>query len=275
MSFSELHTSAALLLIGFGVLASFVVLVARNRKQLRSERQLLGLRWLSSLRVVLTHIQQHRGLTNGYLNGNFHSAVDIDQLQNKVSRNFAEMTAIDNSIEDNELWGGITQHWARLAGKYKKIERENNLHQHNQLIKNVLYLIDDLAQSCDLLLLKNRQNKPLHLYWRELLAAAEYIGQARAIGTGVAAAGHCDRISRGRLNYLCRQIEEHTRLLWLEIGSSDSAPEEISRLIVCINNQVLCEAPTIKPDDYFILATSAIDSLLDQFDQLIKEQQWQ
>lgn len=264
-----------LVLSGACVLGFFLFVVTRNRKQLRTARQILGLQLLASLRIVLAHIQQHRGLTNGYLHGNSASAGDIQQLQNEVSRNFASIAAIDNSIEGNELWQGITQHWARLAGKYKKIERENNLAQHNQLIKNMLYLIDDVAQNCDLLMLRNGQKKPLHHYWRGLLAAAEYIGQARAIGTGVAAAGRCDKISRQRLNYLCRQIEINTGELWLEAGSGVSEPEEISHLLECINQQLLCETPTINPGDYFALATAAIDRLLDQFDRLIKEQQWQ
>ena len=272
---SDYDTMVLLMLIGIAALSGFMVFIFKNRKQLRSEKQLRGLRWLANLRVVMAHIQQHRGMTHGYLNGNYEAAKEIESLQKRVSQNFAEISAIDNAIEDNEFWQGITQHWARLAGRYKYIDRENNLMQHNQLIKNILCFIDELAQECDLLSLKNQHNKPLHLYWRDLLAAVEFIGRARAIGTGVAAAGACDQLSRTRLHHLCQQIEEHTNRLWSEMELDESGSVEIKRLMICIDEQILLGMPTISANDYFLLATAAIDSLLGQFDLLFTDQHWQ
>ncbi len=269
---SVLMLALAVVIVLLAVTAGLLV----ERRRARQQRQAKGLQWLASLRVLLGHIQKHRGLTTGLLSGNEAGMVaEIEGLQISVSRDLAAIAMVDLSIEENSRWQGITQHWARLAGNYRHAEPENNLTQHNHLIKNILYLIDDLAQECELLYLKNAANKPLHLYWRELLAAAEFIGQARAIGTGVAAAGSCDNVARIRLNFLCEKIQTNTRRLWSEIGCDKEQLGRINRLITCVNEHLMVTEPDISPTDFFDVATDALDSLLEQFDRLIKEQLWQ
>ncbi len=270
----ELIVSWETLLVAAIVLIFIIAMISIRAKRQRKLRQEKGLQWLSCLRSLLSHIQKHRGMTSGYLNGGTHLVGDIERLQRNVSRDFSSVVSIDDEIDQNSRWCGITQHWARLAGNYTGHSPEHNLSQHNMLIKNVLYLIDDLAQECDLLLLKNPTDKPLHLYWRELLSAAEYIGQARAIGVGVSTAAHCDSVSRIRLNYLCQQIEGNTEKLWKEIGRDPAQVAQVKELLGCIQKQLVVDTPSIEPGDFFKLATDAIDSLLDQFDRLIKEQQW-
>lgn len=255
----------------FAMAFTFLSVVARKRRQ---QRQAKGLQWLSSFRELLSHIQKHRGLTSGYLNGGENLVSEIESLQRKVSSDFSMITRVDHTIEGNSRWCGLTQHWARLAGNYPSHTTAHNLSQHNMLIKNVLYLIDDLAQDCDLLLLKNSNDKPLHLYWRELLLAAEYIGQARAVGIVVSTAMHCDSISRIRLNYLCEKIEMNTQRLWQQLGDDLKQTNSIQELLDCIHRELILERPNISPADFFELATAAIDALLEQFDRLIQEQQW-
>lgn len=252
----------------------FLFAVLYYRRSLRLQKQRLGLKLLASFRVLLTHVQQHRGLCNGYLCGGTGLQAEIEDLQNRVSRNFADISLIDVNLEGGERWQSITQHWARLAGNFRRLDPDNSLSQHNQLIKNILYLIDDVAREYQLLLLRNDEQQPLHLFWRELLSAAEYIGQARAIGTGVAAADYCDNLARIRLQYLCGQIESHCNNLWQEIGSSEGAPEAVTQLIDTIKFRILGQTPDISAADFFSIATQAIDILLDQFDQLLKQQSW-
>lgn len=254
------------------VIASvFMFMVSKKNRKARQKR---GLQWLSSFRELLSHIQKHRGLTSGFLNGGMALKLDIELMQSEVSLDLKSIARIDSGIENNSRWCGLTQHWARLAGNYQTHSVSHNLSQHNMLIKNVLYLIDDLAQECDLLLLKSRDAKPLHLYWRELLSAAEYIGQVRAIGVGVSTAKHCDSISRIRLNYLSEKIEGNTQRLWRELGDDPKQAICVEQLLECIEKQLVLEKPNVAPSDFFDLATAAIDSLLDQFDRLVRDQQW-
>lgn len=255
-------------------LSVVLVWISIRAKRARKHRQEKGLQWLACLSSLLSHMQKHRGTTSGYLSGGSHLSDDIESLQCRVSRDFSRITSIDDEINTNSRWCGITQHWARLSGNFKNHSWEYNLSQHNMLIKNTLYLIDDLAQECDLMLLKVKTGTPLRLYWRELLLAAEYIGQARAIGVGISTAVHCDSVSRIRLNYLCRQIEEHTEKLWREIGENPNQVACVKKLLKSIQQQLILDTPNIAAGEFFNIATDAIDSLLDQFNRLINEQQW-
>lgn len=248
-----------------------VIITSKLRKKHRVERQRVGLIWLHRLRVFLAHVQQHRGMTSGYLNGGTGLLEDIKSLCAQVNEDIYEIVDVDPWIKANSRWISIEEHWLKLSANFQNILMEDNLRQHNTLIKNILYLIEDMAQEHDLLLLNTQENSSLHLLWRELLAAGEFVGQARAIGMGVAAAKHCDSISRIRLNYLCQKIESNTRLLWSEITPHDNQQQKVESLLGCINTEILKELPTISPSVYFETASDALNSLYDQYDQYFKK----
>jgi len=257
-----------------GVLLSFMIIVvfaAVRKKQLRERRQEKGVIWLHKLRLLLSAIQKHRGLTTGYLKGGNDILKDIGPLQVSIHREVSAIVNVGGWMEEHLRWQNINQHWARLSSNYSTNNADNNLLQHNNLIQNILYLIDDMAQEHDLLLLKSVGDKPLHLLWRELLTAGEYIGQVRAIGTGVAAAQHCDSVSKIRLTYLCKKIEENTQRVWSKIRPDEHHLHKVSELLSCVNDQVMREQPTISSSEYFKIASDALDSIHSQYDYHIEQ----
>lgn len=264
----------------FGVLlsgllvAGLVFLQLHLRKQ-QHARQMLGLSWLQSLKSMLSNVQQHRGLSNGYLNGQSDLLAQIQNLQSRVGRDIEAIRQVDAWMENNDRWMGINQHWARLAGNFKSNSADNNLHQHNMLIQNILFLIDDMALHHDLLKLKVQQNKPFFLLWRDLLSASEYIGQARAVGMGVTAKGRCDSISRIKLNYLSKKIDENTSAVWAELDVSDQCIGDTRDLLNLIRTEVIMESVALTPKHYFTQASRALDSLHSEYDALIESVRWQ
>jgi len=265
------------LIIAIGVLFLLCLIIwseRRRRLKSRRKRQKAGLSWLQSLRVLLSDIQRHRGLTMGYLKGDSALQHDIETLQKIVGRDIKEVSAIDPWMEANGRWQAITQHWARLAGRYVVNSAENNMDQHNALIQNMLYLIDDMAQEHELLALRSRDGKPLHLAWRELLLAAEFVGQARALGMGVTAAQRCDSVNRLRLKYLCQKVEENTERLWREITPMRDSEAKVQTLLGCIHSDIIKDRPTIVPQAFFLLASDTLDSLHAHYDQIVEELKW-
>jgi len=210
-------------------------------------------------------------MTSGYLNGGTGLLKEIENLAIQVNKDVSEIADVDTWVRTNSRWNSIVEHWLKLSGNFQNIVTEDNLRQHNTLIKNILYLIEDMAQEHELLLLNTQENSSLHLLWRELLAAGEYIGQARAIGMGVATSRHCDSISRIRLNYLCQKIESNTRLLWSEIAPDNDQQQKIESLLSCIDNEILKEPPSISPSVYFETASDALNSLYSQYDEYFKK----
>ncbi|MEC8427004.1 MAG: nitrate- and nitrite sensing domain-containing protein [Pseudomonadota bacterium] len=255
------------------ITALAVVLHIHMRKQ-QLARQMLGLSWLQSLKSLLSNIQQHRGLSSGYLNGETELLAQIQSLQGQVSRDIDAIRRVDEWMENNDRWIGINQHWARLAGNFKHNAPENNLHQHNMLIQNILYLIDDMALHHGLLRLKVQEGKPFYLLWRDLLSASEYIGQARAVGMGVTARGGCDSISRIKLNYLSKKIDENTSAVWRELDVSDQCRSSTQDLLNVIRTEVVMEEVALSPKQYFTQASRALDALHNEYDSLIESVRW-
>jgi len=264
--FSAVVFISAILIVVF-----VVILSSKQRKKQRIERQRVGLIWLHRLRVFLSHVQQHRGMTSGYLSGGTGLLKEIKVLGAQVNEDISEILVVDPWMKANSRWMSIEEHWHRLSGNFQNVATEDNLRQHNTLIKNILYLIEDMAQEHELLLLKTKENNSLHLLWRELLAAGEFIGQARAIGMGVATARHCDSISRIRLNYLCQKIESNTKLLWSEISPHNNQQQKVENLLRCINDKIIKDVPSIAPSVFFDTASDALNNLYLQYDQYFKK----
>lgn len=255
------------------VVGALIALALRARRQ-RVQRQILGLSWLQCMRAMLAHIQQHRGLSTAWLNGRRELLADIENLQRQISRDIVEVARMHGWMEAQESWQGLTQHWARLAGGFRDNNVDNNIVQHNALVLSLLHLIDDMAQAHDLLLLRCGANKPFELSWRELLTAAEFIGQTRAVGMGITALGRCDSIARIRLNYLCLKITDNTARVWRDIPPAPDQQRLVGELITCVNEQVVRDHVTIQPAEFFAVASAALDSLHDQYDRLVEEQRW-
>ncbi|MES3006906.1 MAG: nitrate- and nitrite sensing domain-containing protein [Pseudomonadota bacterium] len=262
-------TTAMVLIIAFGFALATVILVARRRRLQRQRRQSLGLAWLHSLRIMLAKVQQHRGLSGAFLNGRKELLLQLQSLQYDIERELREIPAADRWMEENQRWQGIASHWQRLVQHFQSNSAANNLIQHNLLIKNVLCMIDDMAQAHDLLALRSRDGKPLYVAWRDLLLASECVGQARALGTSILSSGSCDTVAKIRLRYLIQKIEASTAKVWAQIPASQENVDKLEILLKCIETELIGARSRISVPEYFAIATAAIDSLFEQYDTII------
>lgn len=105
--------------------------------------------------------------------------------------------------------------------------------------------------------------------WREVVQAAEWAGQARALGTGIAAAGRSSAEQRVRLRFLYQKIEQlagsafATLQPQCELFHLAQRQRVIEDFLLCIEQELLGrEQPTIAAKTYFQRATQAIDELL-------------
>ena len=220
-----------------------------------------GLNYVRVMRILLTHVQQHRGLTTGFLNGNQDAKAEIQALQHKIRKEIVEVNNLGVWVQANEKWRSILDHWSRLSSHYASGEAMNNLKQHNQLIANILYFIENIADAHHL---DSKAPAAFAHQWRSLLFIAESIGQARALGTGVVAKGECSSVLRIQLNHLRNKIASHTGEYL-----SPQACAEIEQLLHCIETDVVIDQPTISPKAYFQLATRSLERVMEQFDQYI------
>lgn len=243
------------------------VLGVMKRKKTEEKLFRTGIIYLKKIRKFLTYIQQHRGLTNSYLNGNLAVVAEIDRIEALITKETVDLYAVEGWIRGNSKWDSIVDHWLRISTHYKTVDAEVNLKQHNNLIANLLYLIDDLAYAHHLG--KIGLIEAADANWRNLLFIAEYIGQARALGMGVVSKGVCTNVLRIQLNHLLVKIESNINPSWAE-----SIQQDFRSFLTAIEDQVITDTPSITPAAYFKLATGCIEHVLSEFDQQVEKIQF-
>ncbi len=264
-----MNTPLPLLLVYVVLPAAFLIFLGYSLycKKRQSDRLFNnGIDYIKTLRGLLAAIQQHRGLTTGFINGNRDAKTDIEKLSARILREVRDLHERSDWVSGNVKWNSLNDHWQRLSSAYLQGDADNNFKQHNILIANLLYLIEDLADAHHL---SKMGGGSLDTDWRYLLSIAEYIGQARALGTGVAARGECNSVMRIQLNHLRNKIAGAIAVNWPE-----PSRKEISNLLQTIEEKLIVDMPTIGPRDFFDLATRCIDHVLEQFDQQIDNLQF-
>jgi len=250
-----------------GVALFTAILGVVKRKKTEEKLFRTGITYLKKLRSLLTYIQQHRGLTNSYLSGNLAVEAEIERIEVLIKKEIADLHSVEGWIKENSKWDSIVDHWLRIGAHYKTVDAEVNLKQHNNLIANLLYLIDDLAYAHHLGKLGLIEATDAN--WRNLLFIAEYIGQARALGMGVVSKGFCTSVLRIQLNHLLVKIESNISPSWTE-----STQQDFRNFLKVIEEQVITDTPSITPAEYFKLATGCIEHVLSEFDRQVEKIQF-
>ncbi|WP_413701167.1 hypothetical protein ACLKMH_05495 [Psychromonas sp. KJ10-10] len=144
---------------------------------------------------MLALIQQHRGLTMGYLNGDKSLLKRINLLKQQVNQRLADIKNEQSSVANNLIWAGINDHWLRLSSNFTEYESDHNFRQHCTLIVNLQHLIEDSAEQHHLQELVCTNKKHANFLWAQLLNTAEHVGQARAVGTSILRCPKIDKYS--------------------------------------------------------------------------------
>ena len=269
-----------LTVIIFGVISTVLVVylhLQTNKKRL--EKQKFGLEKVTKLKALIVHTQQHRGMSSAYLNGDQSAKPKLIAMENAIR-------GIINILDDTDIeklnsrWVSFTDHWSRLIVSTHKSPLYS-FKQHTVIIANLLYLLEDEAERSHLDSVYVPALPTIGLVWRELLSTAENVGQARAIGTGVATAKLCNNVDKIRLSFLVEQIEQTSQIILNQIQclpdhSSEhnqlvnAAVEKTSNLIDVIKNElVYADEIQVVHTDYFNLASDTIKALNAIFDHQV------
>lgn len=260
-------TSHVLVQIVPVVLLLTVLAVGFLRHQAARQQQAQGVMWLQAMRMLITHIQRHRGLSSGVLSGDRSLQVKLEEARLQVSRDFEQIGGVGEWVKHHEGWHSITQHWARLAGNYLQLSVGRNLDQHNRLIKNILVFVDEIAIAHHLHVTSNLRAN----IWRDLLTLAEYIGQVRALGTALAASGgewDDTVVSRTRqdLQGLNQEIINTLEAPRCRLGLDGENLQRILDFLAYVDTQLLGEGPLVPATDFYAAATKTLDRLFERFD---------
>jgi hypothetical protein len=256
------------------ILVSFYLKLSHSKKdRIKIQRQ--GLLNIKGLKQLIYFIQQHRGMTAAFLNGKKEILPKITTIRRSIQENINK-SKLTSSI-DNERWQSFLDHWQRLGTGSVEASAANSFDQHTQLIRNLLYLLEDEAEKGLLFSQFLPQFPQAGYVWREVIGVTEVVGQARAIGVGVATQKTCSSTDSIRLSYLQQQISEVIKTVLHQLYCLPQYLDEHNRLIKITQEQtemflstvdqafLSADKITLDQQVYFEQASLAIQSIDDVF----------
>lgn len=276
---------SALLLLSLGLM---LVSASKDSAQTKRRRQ-TGIEYCAAIRRLLASIQQHRGMASALLNGDASFRAQMLAKQSEIEQHARALDALHRRSAELEYcaaeWHSAKAAWNDTQARVLSLSAGESFERHSALIAKLLHMLNDVGDRSRLLLDHRASARRLaDALLRRLPLMAEYSGQARAIGVGVAAEGRCTAVARIRLVFLSKRLRAALVTVSEAMAEAHAADAALSgtlapRLEACrcavlefidlINSRII-EAETIDlpPNAYFAAATRAIDGSFALFDEI-------
>ncbi len=170
-----------------------------------------GARYIAGFRPLLEAMPKHRGLVNAYLNGERSYRERILAVREEVDSALAALTRID---EQDHLARRASAHlqeiirqWDELKSRALDMPAARSFEAHSALIASVLSLISEIADAAQITFDPHRDSYYLgDALVKRLPQLVESLGQARGLGSGLAARNGMNEEERIRLAVLNDRI---------------------------------------------------------------------
>lgn len=231
------------LLYLIGILIGYFIIYTRTQTLSISRLRENGLQNLRPLRKLLEYIPQHRGMANALLQGDNSFKDKLNTLAQKINveiKNTSELVGKNDKLNIEDKVKKTEQQWNFIYQNLSQRQASDSFELHTELVKNILFLIHDIAETSRILKSQDiTYTKLANVALRKLPLVTEMLGQARGMGTGVAARGQCDANMRVKLTYLLNTTRQITY----------EANEDIDSVI---NNKVLKQQNDKQATEYFL-----------------------
>lgn len=254
------------------------------------ERQKTGIDYISFLRRVLEHAQQHRGMGNARSNGEheFDSRLselggDLDQEIQELENRYNQLGIIPGTSGKSMKWH---EQWLNLQQHQIAMTAEDNFDAHNILINEYLGSLQDVADAFGLTLETDLETRYLTDAIIRLPAQIENIAQMRGLGTGSAVRSQIDSIKKKRLFSLSQLVSNEMESLVRNMNLLfhydaalkprmtpilDQGIEKTSRfLMMTYQDLIEPDVPAVPAATYFSAGTAALDHFFYLFDAIQK-----
>ena len=248
------------------LLLAIAFIIFKQQYQKKQQLKQECLKHLLRLKKLMEYFQYHRGLSARYLNGRTEVADELRGKQRLIAQVLPSMALLARHSSLSEHWQSLLDHWQRLFANNLLLSPEDNLEQHNRLINTLLYLIEDVTELGYWSSSDHRQGIGSIV---AILHTTEWIGQARALGSGMLAANkHCNN-DQSQMNLIQTKLE----LCLQQHSSNKNSLDKLFQLNEIIS-QTFLQPPKnskalISSSDYFVIASEAIESYLIEFDAIM------
>ncbi len=245
-----------------------------------AEKELAGNAYLRPTLTLIQHVQQHRGAANSFLKGDPSFREVVLEKQTAIRADLAAMDAVDQLSGDRfqtaDDWAALKQNWQTLKGEVLELPAAESLRRHNDLIMQLLDLRVAVADESALTLDPEEDTYYLMIsVVKDYPLAVEFIGQARAVGSGALASGAVTAADQARLDALISlarnyafdadkglsHVFDYAPAVRERLQAGVTAAQSANRAFfdLALNEIVAAEAPTLEAKTYFDAATQTID----------------
>ena len=251
-----------------------------------------GVTYLQAVRLPMQHIQQHRGMTAAYLNGATQFKSRIMSKRQDVDKYFAQLLQTENELGETLKTKGTTSNlirqWESIKANSMNQKTAEAIKYHSKLLTDILTLMITVADNSEITL-----DPKLDSYYMgaalvsSLPNLMENMGQARAVGSSIAAKGEFTQQSYVKISVLLNNIENYAGQLKAGLAAAVAENNTIKRELggmIDANNKAVAEMKhllenelikpekiTISSDKVFNTATQAINGSYKLFDAMAPE----
>ncbi|GAB4295465.1 MAG: methyl-accepting chemotaxis protein [Thiohalomonadaceae bacterium] len=282
------------LLIGLIFLAPLVVmgyfLIDEVNQRIRfMEQERLGIEYIAQLRKPIADIQQHRGMSAAFLNGDASFRERMAQRQAAIDAHFATLRSVDSrlgrALKSGDKLAMLERQWNTLKGEVTTYTPPQSFERHTALIEGLREYITYLADTSNLILDPELDSYYLmDLMVARLPALTEGMGQSRAIGSGVAARHEFTPQSWAQLAIRVDRIREAEKAMAYNLDTAlrenptlssklqapgAAATKTVANYARLINGMLEKDQVTVTAAEIFEQSTAAINDVFDLFDIIV------
>ncbi len=263
-----------------------------NKKNDLLVQERTGLAYIKVLRPLLQHMPQHRGMTNGYLNGNEGFREKILAKRTAIDKYLVDAESLDKRIGEDLQTAGklapIIQSWHSI--KENSLDQKDKapqvFKQHSDMIADVIKLVIHVADTSGLVLDSELDSFYLmDALVNRLPMLAEDMGKTRGLASGIAAAGKATEAQRLKLAVLIDGVEKgvvglrHALQTVAKINPDAGAALKNKDIDAVEKSQMFFDhvtaeivnkwAVSVKSADVFAMGTQAINTSFELFDRVM------
>ena len=244
-----------------------------------AEKERVGVAYNRALISMLQHVQHHRGLAGGLLNGDKSFAPRVEAKQAEIAKDLEEIEALERAhggaLNSAKQWSETKAKWLELKAKLAGMTGKQSYEAHTALARVFLDFIAHVGDASNLTLDPDIDSYYLmDTFLSKLPESAEAAGQARAFGMGIVTRKKMEAEEKANLMVLLAGAEAGYKSSLSNLDKAfrenagvaeklkDAKPlvASMEKFIAAARNKVINADPVaISPQDYYAVSTQAID----------------
>jgi len=254
----------------------FNVVTASLQNIRTTQNELNGLQLLRHANRAVEFMQQHRGLSSGYLNGNVGMKEKVEAKGAEVDAAVTSLgTALPTALSAFPGWTESVAEWRQIRASGLDWGPPENLRRHTAVIERMLAFMVDIADHSELTL----EGDIAPYYMMDTVVSKmptmlEPLGLTRARGTGALARKEVSPLLRIDLIASMALMEGNLKAQNVNLDkvgryapqlqgrlreASKKFSDDTASLFALVRKDILGEEFTTDPDRYFAITTALID----------------